>query len=118
MCQVDCAKNFFTGYISSQKDTHLEVVVLDHKKIVVHYLKTWFLLDLISSIPLATILRAVDHVEGGCLGNETKFLKCIRLVRLAKLMKLLRAGAVFRYLGDIHQSVALLWPAERLRGAF
>ena len=85
--------------------------MLDHKKIVIHYLKTWFLIDFISSIPLASILRASGNVDDAtsCLGNETKFLKCIRLVRLAKLMKLLRTSEVFRYLGDIHQCVALLY---------
>ena len=84
------------------------MAVLNHKRIVINYLKTWFLIDLASSIPLALMLRHM-HGETNCLGNETKFLKCIRLVRLAKLMKLLRASAVFRYLGELHQWVSLLY---------
>lgn len=49
----------FTGIM--QQD-NAEQVILDPKLIAKHYLKTWFFLDLISSIPLDYIFLIFNQV--------------------------------------------------------
>ena len=47
---IDVILNFFTAY----EDDNGELIS-DHKKIVVAYLKSWFLIDFLSSIPISLI---------------------------------------------------------------
>lgn len=55
-----------------------EQVILDPKLIAKHYLKTWFFLDLISSIPLDYIFLIFNQVRDlGSLGGEVSA-TCIR----------------------------------------
>ncbi|KER32401.1 hypothetical protein T265_12799, partial [Opisthorchis viverrini] len=46
---VDIGVNFRTGII---KNNFADEIVLNPKEIARHYVKTWFLLDLLSSLPL------------------------------------------------------------------
>ncbi|CAH1718289.1 unnamed protein product [Chironomus riparius] len=57
---VDIVVNFRTGIM--QQD-NAEQVILDPKLIAKHYLKTWFFLDLISSIPLDYIFLIFNQVS-------------------------------------------------------
>ena len=57
-----------------------ESIVLDHKQIVCAYLRGWFTIDFLSSIPMDPIFNAVmdDDIGGGSRkisGAETKLLK-------------------------------------------
>jgi hyperpolarization activated cyclic nucleotide-gated potassium channel 2 len=56
-----------------------EQVILDPKLIAKHYLKTWFLLDLISSIPLDYIFLIFNQVRDFRLseGREWGSATCI-----------------------------------------
>lgn len=62
-----------------------EQVILDPKLIAKHYLRTWFFLDLISSIPLDYIFLIFNQVSGFqyrqhpvhiCVCNSGKNLMC------------------------------------------
>ena len=96
MCRLkDCIKNFFTGYLD-ETDT----VILKQKPIVLKYLRGWFWIDFISSIPLDTVLKVVrekDAKETKFSGSETNLRKVMRLLRFAKVVRLLRASRIFRY---------------------
>ena len=54
---MDIILNFCTGYI---KDSGEGDIVLDPKVIRIHYLKTWFVIDLLSTFPFDLILN-VSH---------------------------------------------------------
>uniref|UniRef100_UPI00398ED9A5 potassium/sodium hyperpolarization-activated cyclic nucleotide-gated channel 1-like isoform X5 n=1 Tax=Pristiophorus japonicus TaxID=55135 RepID=UPI00398ED9A5 len=45
---VDLALNFYIGYI----DEKLEIIIMERRKIRNHYLKTWFMVDLIGIMPI------------------------------------------------------------------
>jgi hypothetical protein len=75
-------------------------LVRDHMEIVKHYLKSWFVLDLISILPfdLLSILEAdtgSDDGEGSSL-SQLKLVRVVRLLRLIKMLRLLRASRLFR----------------------
>lgn len=60
---VHCILSFFSGIM--QQD-NAEQVILDPKLIAKHYLRTWFFLDLISSIPLDYIFLIFNQVNVRC----------------------------------------------------
>ena len=58
----DLIINFYRSYYD-----YNDILIKKSSKIFIHYLKTWFLLDLISAIPFYTIIKVT---ETECLGNN------------------------------------------------
>lgn len=83
---LDIVLNFFTSYID---DAGLEIV--DAREIRLHYLRSSFVLDTVSTIPLDWIVE-ISTTKGSFLSlkliRAVKFVKLIRLVRIFKLFKL------------------------------
>uniref|UniRef100_A0AAR5QFY1 Cyclic nucleotide-binding domain-containing protein n=1 Tax=Dendroctonus ponderosae TaxID=77166 RepID=A0AAR5QFY1_DENPD len=114
---IDIVVNFRTGIM--QQD-NAEQVILDPKLIARHYLRTWFFLDLISSIPLDYIFLIFNQVGLDSVhfpfnsilfqfqdyGDSFQFLhagRALRILRLAKLLslvRLLRLSRLVRYVSQ------------------
>lgn len=56
-------KGFFIFFTGIMQQDNAEQVILDPKLIAKHYLRTWFFLDLISSIPLDYIFLIFNQVR-------------------------------------------------------
>jgi hypothetical protein len=83
---ADLIMNFRTTYID---DFGREV--LQPSKIATRYLRTWFTVDLASSVPYDWFLETSGEaktLKTAKFSKSTKALKCIRLVRLARLTKM------------------------------
>eukprot|EP00931_Biecheleriopsis_adriatica_P078205 TRINITY_DN51668_c0_g1_i1.p1 TRINITY_DN51668_c0_g1~~TRINITY_DN51668_c0_g1_i1.p1 ORF type:complete len:788 (+),score=133.85 TRINITY_DN51668_c0_g1_i1:290-2365(+) len=80
---TDVLLNFRTTYIN--KDDQL---VKSGRKMALHYLKTWFVLDFVSSVPW-------DTVTAGVLPN-LQSAKLLKVGKIAKVFKLLRLGKMIR----------------------
>ncbi|DAZ99631.1 TPA: hypothetical protein N0F65_001868 [Lagenidium giganteum] len=94
----DMVLNLFTGYYDG------DVLLTEPRKIRARYFRTWFVFDLLSTLPLDAIMQAVDTVpstnatydpSAGTSSSDQsyyslKLLRTIRLFRLFKLMRLLR----------------------------
>jgi len=80
---LDIAINFRTCYFD---DRH--VLVTSLKYISENYVKTWFIVDILSTIPIDKILSS----EGGdgVNASNTRSLKLIRVIRLVRLFKLVK----------------------------
>lgn len=65
---------------------HGQKLVFSRSAIVVHYLRTWFLVDLVSMVPFDLL------IPGKSLGA----LRAVRLLRLLKLLRLLRGIRIVR----------------------
>ncbi|XP_049536629.1 uncharacterized protein LOC125951695 isoform X3 [Anopheles darlingi] len=102
---VDIVVNFRTGIM--QQD-NAEQVILDPKLIAKHYLKTWFFLDLISSIPLDYIFLifnqmqkySQDFSDSFQLLHAGRALRILRLAKLLSLVRLLRLSRLVRYVSQ------------------
>ncbi|XP_063993727.1 potassium/sodium hyperpolarization-activated cyclic nucleotide-gated channel 3 isoform X4 [Diachasmimorpha longicaudata] len=98
---VDIVVNFRTGIM--QQD-NAEQVILDPKLIAKHYLRTWFFLDLISSIPLDYIFlifnQFQDFSESFQLLHAGRALRILRLAKLLSLVRLLRLSRLVRYVSQ------------------
>ncbi|CAG9467891.1 unnamed protein product [Pedinophyceae sp. YPF-701] len=90
MFLFDIALNFNTGIIYESD----QVVVMDRRVIATSYVRSWFFLDLVSSVPLDLILVG----EGGGAGRLNKIPKVFKILRLSKLLRLMRVTKILRYL--------------------
>jgi hypothetical protein len=76
---MDMIFTFFTAY----EDPTTQLLVTDVKQISKRYLSTWFIADLMSTVPFDSITPTLNP-------NLMRSLKLIRLFRLGKLLKVLR----------------------------
>ena len=70
----------------SQVHSSYDIEVLQLKRTALNYLKTWFLLDVLASIPFSLIRQ----LSGGSVSSGAAFNKALRLAKLLKLLRLLR----------------------------
>lgn len=76
---IDMYLNFTTAYFDKDAGTWRT----DHLRIANHYVKSWFLLDLLTILPM-------EYVAG----EEALLVRLLRLFRLAKLLKALQSPAL------------------------
>jgi potassium channel len=85
---MDLFFNFLTAvkvdgvYISRRRD------------IAMHYMQSWFLVDLVSTVP-------IDQWFGNNLSGEASFNKLLRLLRVFKLFRVFRAARIMRRVEQI-----------------
>uniref|UniRef100_A0AAV2KEP4 Ion transport domain-containing protein n=1 Tax=Knipowitschia caucasica TaxID=637954 RepID=A0AAV2KEP4_KNICA len=77
---VDIVLNFHTTFVGPSGE-----VVSDAKLIRMNYLKTWFVIDLLSCLPY-DIINAFEHVDDG-LSSLFSSLKVVRLLRLGRVAR-------------------------------
>ncbi|GJP72460.1 hypothetical protein CLOP_g3192 [Closterium sp. NIES-67] len=100
---TDVFLGFKTGYVTREKhmvmDDGMKVlrpqqIVMDQRKVVWHYLRTWFALDLLSSLPFDLLTSlASDSPAGFWLSAAFRLLKLFRVHRLGVAAKQLRHAA-------------------------
>ncbi|XP_068426215.1 potassium/sodium hyperpolarization-activated cyclic nucleotide-gated channel 2 [Clinocottus analis] len=92
---VDLVLNFRTGII---KEDNTEIL-LDPRAIRQKYLKNWFLVDFVSSIPVDYIFLMVDSLDTEVY-RTARALRIVRFTKILSLLRLLRLSRLIRY---IHQ---------------
>ncbi|KAM6936184.1 uncharacterized protein PEZ65_006377 [Lycodopsis pacificus] len=92
---VDLVLNFRTGII---KEDNTEIL-LDPRAIREKYLKNWFLVDFVSSIPVDYIFLMVDSFDTEVY-RTARALRIVRFTKILSLLRLLRLSRLIRY---IHQ---------------
>ncbi|KAI9006438.1 hypothetical protein DFJ74DRAFT_391196 [Hyaloraphidium curvatum] len=90
----DIMVQFCTAYHDPSTDT----VIRTHKKIAMHYIRTWFFVDLVSTIPFELIVFFVPNQE-----DSFEFLRLLRVLRLTRLLKLLRVLRANRKIKQLEQ---------------
>ena len=86
---VDMVLQFFMAYQESTKKGGTWVT--HRPKIVKHYLRTWFPIDLVSVFPFQQFSNLVVSLMGTEVDpDDTSILRAIRTIRLIRLVKLLR----------------------------
>ena len=96
---VDIFINFNTAYV--QNEVH---VITNRKKIAIAYIKSWFLIDLLSVVPFDLIFEyslanpTDDAAAIQQAGTDSKLNQYIRISRVSKLYKLIKFTRMFRIL--------------------
>jgi len=88
---LDVFINFFCAYQGANGE-----YVTDHKMIIMHYARTWMLLDIVASIPFYQFLDADSDAQLNRLGKIARLPKLVRLIRMLRLLKLLRVMKLVR----------------------
>ncbi|GBG29142.1 Potassium voltage-gated channel protein eag [Hondaea fermentalgiana] len=98
---LDILLNFRTGFV--RKDGALE---MQPRKIAWNYLKTYFLIDLVSSFPIDAFVQSMENLQSAKVLKAGKILKVGRILKLAKLARLLKLPHLLgRFEEDITLSV-------------
>ncbi|XP_034647946.1 potassium/sodium hyperpolarization-activated cyclic nucleotide-gated channel 3 isoform X3 [Trachemys scripta elegans] len=95
---ADLVLNFRTGIVVEDNTE----IILDPHTIKMKYLKSWFLVDFISSIPVDYIFLVVD-LETQVDSDVYKTARALRIVRFTKILSLLRLLRLSRLIRYIHQ---------------
>ncbi|XP_072284122.1 potassium/sodium hyperpolarization-activated cyclic nucleotide-gated channel 3 [Pyxicephalus adspersus] len=95
---ADLVLNFRTGIVVEDNTE----IILDPHTIKMKYLKSWFLVDFISSIPVDYIFLIVD-LETQVDSEVYKTARALRIVRFTKILSLLRLLRLSRLIRYIHQ---------------
>ena len=82
---TDLCVNFRTGF---ERDTGEEEMRLP--EIRRHYLRGWFSIDLISSIPVELLFKSGGEARSLKLVKTSKILRALRLIKLAKLLRVMK----------------------------
>ncbi|CAF1238832.1 unnamed protein product [Didymodactylos carnosus] len=94
----DIVVNFRTGILQND---FVDEIILEPRLIAKHYAKTWFAIDLLSSLPVDYIFLFIETGDGSYqLARTGRAIKVLRLVKLLSLLRLLRLSRLVRY---IHQ---------------
>ncbi|KAG2777303.1 hypothetical protein PC129_g18788 [Phytophthora cactorum] len=116
---LDVILNFRTGYV---EDTE---VIMDNRLVAKHYIKTWFIVDVIGSIPVEYIVSfntaGISSVERKAFKASVKYMKVPKLFRVTRLIKFVQKYMKFAYavqvfacyISFIHW-VACLWAGPML----
>eukprot|EP00347_Sterkiella_histriomuscorum_P023751 403333513 len=85
---IDILLNFNTGFYKNG------VLILNRKLIFLAYFKSWFMLDLVSTIPYSNIVEyfmtAQESMDSYQNSSASQLLRLIRVVRFLRFLKLLR----------------------------
>lgn len=96
---TDLVLNFRTGILEDD-NSH---IILDPQVIRRRYLRGWFLVDFVSSIPVDYIFLVVDleaRLESAEVYRTARAIRIVRFAKILSLLKLLRLSRLIRY---IHQ---------------
>ncbi|XP_053342767.1 potassium/sodium hyperpolarization-activated cyclic nucleotide-gated channel 2-like [Clarias gariepinus] len=93
---MDLVLNFRTGIIIEDNSD----IILDPKVIKKKYLKTWFVVDFVSSIPVDYIFLIVEKGIDSEMYKTARALRIVRFTKILSLLRLLRLSRLIRY---IHQ---------------
>ncbi|XP_066153954.1 potassium voltage-gated channel unc-103 isoform X5 [Euwallacea fornicatus] len=100
---VDILINFRTTYVSGNDE-----IVSDPGKIAVHYLKGWFLIDLVAAVPFDLLFFGTDTDEGIGNGQNKQTTTLIGLLKTARLLRLVRVARKIDRYSEYGAAVLLL----------
>jgi hypothetical protein len=101
---IDFILNFFRAYINYE-----ERLIRRTKKIVLHYLSTWFLLDLIQALPLFSLLKYIErNNQNKCLRRIIKdhniinpIFYLVLLLKIVKVYKMFNSNTTIDFYTEI-----------------
>mmetsp|Transcript_37640 Transcript_37640/g.86975 ORF Transcript_37640/g.86975 Transcript_37640/m.86975 type:complete len:666 (-) Transcript_37640:80-2077(-) len=93
---VDIFLTFRTSFSDEEGEE-----VFDWTKVMVHYVRTWFFIDVITAIPLEYIVQRGATTDGIKLLKGSKVLKVLKLLRAVKFLKIFQGTELGSRIEDI-----------------
>ena len=104
---IDMMLNFRTGYVLEGE------VIMNPRKIVWHYLRGWFFIDVLSTVPWDVIFCSATECGEEAI-RASAALTALRIFKLLRLLRLLRVTRIFKYL-EQWEGTALLLTSNAMR---
>eukprot|EP00929_Paragymnodinium_shiwhaense_P014524 TRINITY_DN12243_c0_g1_i1.p1 TRINITY_DN12243_c0_g1~~TRINITY_DN12243_c0_g1_i1.p1 ORF type:complete len:563 (+),score=132.27 TRINITY_DN12243_c0_g1_i1:327-2015(+) len=102
----DVCLNFFVGYYDTNGEP---ILVVDPTMIAIRYVKTWFFVDVLASIPVDWILALFQGVTFESRATKLfRFLRVIRFMRLLRMLRIAKLRVVFDRVDRILEIYAFL----------
>ncbi|XP_013389823.1 potassium/sodium hyperpolarization-activated cyclic nucleotide-gated channel 3-like [Lingula anatina] len=110
---LDIFINFRTGVLDAD---YADEIILEPKKIAISYIKSWFFLDLISSLPLDYIFLMFDPntPDVNQLMQAGRALRILRFAKLLSLLRLLRLSRLVRYVSQWEEFLSVAGVVVRI----
>jgi len=89
---TDVILNIFTAY----PDPVTGLLITNIRAIVLNYLRTDFLFDVVASFPFSILNAAFNISASGSSTNLVKLAKLPRLYRLARIVRIIKIGKIVR----------------------
>uniref|UniRef100_A0A669EYF9 Hyperpolarization activated cyclic nucleotide gated potassium channel 1 n=1 Tax=Oreochromis niloticus TaxID=8128 RepID=A0A669EYF9_ORENI len=99
---VDLVMNFRTGIVNEESSE----IILDPKVIKMNYLKSWFVVDFLSSIPVDYIFLIVEKGFDSEVYKTARALRIVRFTKILSLLRLLRLSRLIRYIHQWEENVS------------
>merc|ERR1719443_1229268 len=94
---VDICLAFFTGYFGPNQE-----LIMEHSKIIRRYLRTWFCIDLLATIPFDLLLNAMPAADtAGQYNGLLKTMRVTKQMRMIRLLRMSRGLKLFQVLDHI-----------------
>ena len=87
----DVGKNFNTGFVDMNDN-----VIMDRPTVIENYLKGWFVIDLISSIPIELLIGG----DTSNIATANSGVKTFKLLRVAKVLRLFKLSKTFKWMKE------------------
>ena len=101
---IDVFINLYTGYYKKGS------LVMKRRHIMCRYLKTWFIIDLLASIPFSWFISEDDlyHHDGELMGSDPDALvhhtsQLLRLLKIVRFMRIIRMIRLFELRGLVNR---------------
>lgn len=92
MFLTDIVANFVTGYLDE-----MDLLVTDKRLIARNYVRGWFFIDLVSTVPIDLVAEAFMGSSSGAAGlSQLKLIRIIRMFRLLKLARLKKLAKIWK----------------------
>ena len=87
---------FFANYDNNEELIH------DRKIIAKNYLKSWFVIDVISVLPISIFLQRSNYTSLARIARLPKLYRLIKMTKLARLLKIMKErNNLSRYLNEV-----------------
>lgn len=87
---LDILMNFNTGYYNKG------VVIMKRRIIILHYLTTWFIVDIFATFPYEYTIEQAFVSSEGSNSNVEQYSEAPQLLRMLKLIRFLRILRLLR----------------------
>ena len=117
---IDLVLNFFTPYQSASGDW-----ITDKKRMALNYLKSWFVIDFLSCLPIDTIVESAlassassSSSTSSAVENSLDAVKATKMARLVKNFRLLRVARIGKIFARYASKIPNTGQVMRIFAAF
>ncbi|RHY63292.1 hypothetical protein DYB34_003836, partial [Aphanomyces astaci] len=97
---IDIVRNFVVGYHDERDE-----LVVDHVDIAKKYVRTWFVLDAVSTIPIESIISLIDPQAD--VSHSYASIQLFRILRVTRIVKLARLAKLRTFFSKAEETFGL-----------